>query len=144
MWTCSRCGERVEDGFEVCWSCGTSIDGITDPNFLDDRPPDLDDEHQPMSGPVDPKLERLVTVASYTFPHQAHFVKLRLEAEGIPVYLADELTVTMDWLLANAIGGVKVQVPSRHARWARRLVAELAEEIRQGKAQAEGEGETPT
>src|SRR5439155_19120469 len=34
MWTCAKCGERVEDGFEVCWSCGTTIDGVEDPNFF--------------------------------------------------------------------------------------------------------------
>ncbi len=27
-WTCSRCGEHVEGGFEVCWSCGASFDEI--------------------------------------------------------------------------------------------------------------------
>ena len=25
-WTCSRCGNRVEHGFEICWSCGTAFD----------------------------------------------------------------------------------------------------------------------
>jgi hypothetical protein len=34
MWKCPRCGEKVESGFEVCWSCGTSKDGIADPAFV--------------------------------------------------------------------------------------------------------------
>lgn len=25
-WACPRCGNRVEDGFEICWSCGTAFD----------------------------------------------------------------------------------------------------------------------
>ena len=33
MWTCSTCNESVEDGFEVCWKCGTSKDGLKDPQF---------------------------------------------------------------------------------------------------------------
>ena len=33
MWTCGNCGESVEDGFDVCWKCGTSKEGITDPLF---------------------------------------------------------------------------------------------------------------
>ncbi|SFH58725.1 zinc ribbon domain-containing protein [Planctomicrobium piriforme] len=33
MWTCSKCRESVEDSFQVCWSCGTSVDGVEDPNF---------------------------------------------------------------------------------------------------------------
>jgi hypothetical protein len=31
MWTCSKCGESVEDTFDVCWKCGTSWDGVKDP-----------------------------------------------------------------------------------------------------------------
>ncbi len=27
MWTCSKCGESVEDTFDVCWKCGTAWDG---------------------------------------------------------------------------------------------------------------------
>jgi hypothetical protein len=33
-WTCSKCGETVDAGFLVCWSCGTSIEGIEDPSFV--------------------------------------------------------------------------------------------------------------
>jgi len=33
-WICSRCGETVDAGFLVCWSCGTSIDGVEDPSFV--------------------------------------------------------------------------------------------------------------
>ena len=32
-WTCSKCGETVDAGFLVCWSCGTSIEGVEDPSF---------------------------------------------------------------------------------------------------------------
>src|SRR5262249_32598654 len=32
-WICSRCGETVDAGFLVCWSCGTSVDGVEDPSF---------------------------------------------------------------------------------------------------------------
>jgi hypothetical protein len=33
-WTCSKCGETVDAGFLVCWSCGTSIEGVEDPSFV--------------------------------------------------------------------------------------------------------------
>jgi hypothetical protein len=33
-WTCSKCGESVDAGFLVCWSCGTSIEGVEDPSFV--------------------------------------------------------------------------------------------------------------
>lgn len=32
-WTCSRCRTVVEDVFGVCWSCGTTRDGVIDPHF---------------------------------------------------------------------------------------------------------------
>ena len=35
-WTCSKCGESVDAGFLVCWSCGTSIEGVEDPSFVSD------------------------------------------------------------------------------------------------------------
>jgi hypothetical protein len=42
MWQCRKCRETVEDTFEVCWSCGTSKEGIEDPDFrkADDVPPE--------------------------------------------------------------------------------------------------------
>ena len=24
MWKCPKCRERLDDGFDVCWNCGTS------------------------------------------------------------------------------------------------------------------------
>lgn len=50
--------------------------------------------------------------------------KARLEAIGIPVFVADEYTVNMQWLYSNAIGGVKVQVPLRFANQAKATLAE--------------------
>jgi hypothetical protein len=34
MWQCPKCRTEVDDSFEVCWSCGTTPDGIDDPNFV--------------------------------------------------------------------------------------------------------------
>lgn len=33
MWKCSKCAEEVEELFDVCWNCGTTPDGVEDPNF---------------------------------------------------------------------------------------------------------------
>jgi uncharacterized membrane protein YvbJ len=27
MWKCKKCGEELEDTFDACWNCGTSIEG---------------------------------------------------------------------------------------------------------------------
>lgn len=33
MWECKKCRESVEDTFDVCWKCGTSMDGVEDLSF---------------------------------------------------------------------------------------------------------------
>lgn len=53
----------------------------------------------------------LVTVARFSFPHEANIAKGLLESEGIPSFVADEHTVNMQWLYSNAMGGVRLQVP---------------------------------
>ncbi len=66
----------------------------------------------------------LVTVATFSFPHEAHFAKMRLDAEGIPAFIADEHTINMQWLYSNAMGGVRLQVPAQFADDALRLLDE--------------------
>ena len=34
MWQCPKCGESVEAPLDVCWNCGTSTEGVEDPDFL--------------------------------------------------------------------------------------------------------------
>jgi len=46
-WTCSKCGETVDAGFQVCWSCGTSIEGVEDPSFGRARETALGDDEPP-------------------------------------------------------------------------------------------------
>ncbi len=33
MWNCPKCREENDDGYEVCWNCGTSKSGEEDPGF---------------------------------------------------------------------------------------------------------------
>ncbi|WP_395792636.1 DUF2007 domain-containing protein [Aquimonas sp.] len=66
----------------------------------------------------------LITVATFSFPHEAHFAKMRLDAEGIPAFIADEHTINMQWLYSNAMGGVRLQVPSACAEDAVRVLNE--------------------
>lgn len=39
-WQCPECSERIEDSFEICWNCGTSIDGRQDPSFEPEGTPE--------------------------------------------------------------------------------------------------------
>ena len=51
-----------------------------------------------------------IEVHSYDNYLPASIMLQRLEEEGIKVYLKDEHTVTIDPILSNAIGGVKLMV----------------------------------
>jgi hypothetical protein len=51
-----------------------------------------------------------IEVRSYDNYLPANIMLQRLEEEGIKVYLQDEHTVTIDPILSNAIGGVKLMV----------------------------------
>ena len=67
--------------------------------------------------------EKMVTIGSYSTPYEANMVKSQLESAGIPVFIADEFTIGMNWLYSNALGGVKVQVPESLALEAQELLA---------------------
>lgn len=60
-----------------------------------------------------------VTVATFSHPVEAHLAKTKLESEGIACVVIDEYLVRVNWLLSNAIGGVKVMVPGWEADRAR-------------------------
>ncbi|MDR2875814.1 MAG: DUF2007 domain-containing protein [Methylobacillus sp.] len=65
-----------------------------------------------------------ITIASFSFPHEAHIAQASLEAEGIPAFIADEHTINMQWLFSNALGGVRVRVPREFAEKAREILAQ--------------------
>ena len=56
--------------------------------------------------------DRLMTVATFNDPVEAVIAQNYLQSEGITACLIDENTVSTDWALGNAIGGIKLQVAS--------------------------------
>lgn len=50
------------------------------------------------------------TVARFSTPEEAHLFRTRLEAAGLEAYVQDENFVQLNWLMSNAVGGVRVQV----------------------------------
>lgn len=56
--------------------------------------------------------QEVVTIAKFQSLPEAEACKLCLESEGVTVYLTDAETIRADWLLSNAIGSIKVQVPT--------------------------------
>jgi membrane protease YdiL (CAAX protease family) len=118
MWRCRQCGEEVDDAFDACWKCGAGENGIPDTDFQpepdDPAVPDLGPEPEvhelATAAPEVPPVDALVTIATYDIASQAEVDRLALEEEGIRTFLADDNLVTANWLLSNAVGGVKLQV----------------------------------
>lgn len=52
-----------------------------------------------------------VTLITFTNQLEAHIVLGRLQAEGIPAYIAFEHHIAVEWWLSLALGGVRIQVP---------------------------------
>ena len=71
---------------------------------------------------------RLVTVATFNDPIAAALAKNYLESEDIDACLIDETTVATDWMIAGAIGGIKLQVSPMQLERAEMLLAMLREE----------------
>lgn len=71
--------------------------------------------------------DRLVTVDRFFHPTDAHIAAGLLESDGIPVNLLGINHASANWLISNALGGIRLQVPGRFAGRARELLAEVAE-----------------
>jgi len=66
----------------------------------------------------------LTTIASFHEAYAAHIARAKLEAEGIPVFIADEHVIGVQPLAWVALGGVKVRVPEGYAEQALRVLRE--------------------
>ena len=65
-----------------------------------------------------------VTVRTFWDPLRAHMAQIRLDDAEIESVLLDENLVAMDWLMANAVGGIKLQVRAPDAQRADAILAE--------------------
>jgi hypothetical protein len=69
----------------------------------------------------------LATVARLLDPLEAQILQGRLQAEGIPVLLADRQLVQTNLLWSIALGGVRVQVPEHLLARAQEVMTALRE-----------------
>lgn len=63
-----------------------------------------------------------VTIARFPYSTEAQIVKGRLEADGIEVFLSDNLTIDTDPLISQAIGGVKLKVLAKDETQAKAIL----------------------
>ncbi|MDX1925041.1 MAG: type II CAAX endopeptidase family protein [Pirellulaceae bacterium] len=76
-------------------------------------------------------MSLLVTIATYHSQTKAEAARIHLAQEGIESVLTNESIVAMDWLLMNAIGGIKLQVASHDAERAAGYINALEGEQRE-------------
>ena len=106
---CPKCRGEFQDWVKMCPDCAV----------------ELVHKLQPLPEPVNNKLrdEKLVTVARFSHPEEAYLASAKLESEGIQSFVADAHTVTADWLVSNAIGGVRLQVRESEAADAKQILS---------------------
>jgi hypothetical protein len=112
MWQCPKCRSKVDDSFEICWSCGTTQDGIEDPDFVtadeaepiaDEELPEGTDVDDPLADFAGTPLPDLVECYMASNPTEAKFIADRLMEEGIPA-IADKVDINM------VMGGLQPQL----------------------------------
>ena len=69
-----------------------------------------------------------VLLNSYNNYIEAHIAKGVLEEQGIGCWLKDEYTVTIDPILTNAVGGIKIMVAVADAEQAWEILTQLRQE----------------
>jgi hypothetical protein len=70
---------------------------------------------------------RVVVVKTFDNYFSANIYLTRLQSAGIECYLQDEFTVTIDPILSNAIGGIKLVVKDKDEAAARELLGQYDE-----------------
>jgi len=68
---------------------------------------------------------KIVTIRTFDNYFSANLLLTRLRDSGLECYLKDEYTVTIDPLLSNAIGGIKLVVKEKDLPFANSLLAEF-------------------
>ncbi|MDE3182782.1 MAG: DUF2007 domain-containing protein [Bacteroidota bacterium] len=74
---------------------------------------------------------KLVTIRTFQNYFSAHILLTRLRDAGIECFLKDEFTVTVDPILSNAVGGIKLVVIKKQEEEANKLLSKFDEAYRQ-------------
>ena len=67
--------------------------------------------------------DKIVTFESYYDPMLAHIIRTRLEANGIPCFIADDNTIGANPLYNQAVGGIKLKIFERDLERCRAILA---------------------
>ena len=113
---CPKCRDEFQDWVKTCPDCHVELVTV-----LPAKPPQLKNT----TLPSDP----LVTIATYTYPLEAHLSKAKLESEGIDSAVIDEHIINANWLYSIAVGGVKLQVRESDVKQAQQILDSIPAHI---------------
>ena len=103
---CPKCRYEYVEGVKVCPDCDAElVDKLEE--IEEDKPKETSGE--------------LVTVAEFAFPIEAQMAKLKLESEGIPCFIANEILSRLDGPIFEYYP-VKVQVVEEYAERAAKIL----------------------
>jgi len=68
-----------------------------------------------------------VTIKVFVHPNDCIIAKAKLESEGIQCFVLNEITIQVDPLLSNAVGGAKLQVHEADAKRALEILEQESE-----------------
>ncbi len=80
-------------------------------------------------------MNSLFTIEEYDKSYQAQVAVLALEQSGIQCYLQNETIVAMDWFMANAVGGIQLQVAAIDAERAQSILSDIRKSQRERELQ---------
>lgn len=66
--------------------------------------------------------KKFTTVGIFQYSAEAQIIKGRLESDGIEAFLSDNLTIDVDPMVSNAIGGIKLNVLTSQANEAKSIL----------------------
>ncbi len=74
--------------------------------------------------------QQLVTIADFQLLSEAELCRIMLQDQGFDVALADAELCNTNWFLGNAVGYIKLQVPSDQAQAAATCLQRVREEVK--------------
>jgi len=72
-------------------------------------------------------MANLITIATFGKPVEAHLAQAKLASEGIEAFVQDDNLIQINWLYAQAVGGVKLQVDKTDVELALKILAETTQ-----------------
>lgn len=64
----------------------------------------------------------LITIKTFSDPHEANIYKSLIESEGIPCFLSNETIIGANPLLLNAVGGYQLQCAEKDVKKALTII----------------------